>query len=246
MCKVSGLGLAGLMATVTAVAGLPDGFVYLSDIDPTIIADVRYATEQNFLGRPIAGYKANKVICTRQAAEHLKEANTYFKQYGYTLVVYDGFRPQMAVDEFRHWGDALKDTVGKAHYYPDFNKSEIFEHGYVANFRSSHTRGSTFDLTLIKTGNKLKPIVYSQRMLQNGQVIPFLDDGTVDMGSSFDLFHAVSGHDSPLVTEPYTQIRNFLRQGMIASGFEQYPEEWWHYTLANEPYPDTYFNFVMS
>lgn len=241
MCKVA--ALSTLLAAVTASAGMPDGFVYLSDVDPSIIQDVRYAGDQNFMGRTVTGYQAAHIICTSQAAAHLKEASTYFKSLGYTLVVYDGFRPQMAVDAFRAWGDHPEDIIAKAYYYPDFSKAEIFAHGYVANYRSSHTRGSTFDLTLIPTGSSLKPIVYTKRTLSNGDIIPFLDDGTVDMGSSFDLFHPVSGHDSPLITGEYAKMRDVLRQGMLKAGFDQYPEEWWHYTLAHEPYPETYFDF---
>ncbi len=237
-------------AVITACANnvnkLPNGFVFLADIDPTIIENSRYYTDQNFLGRPIAGYNASKIICTKEAAEQLKKAQEFFKSQGYKLVIYDGYRPQAAVDDFKRWGENPKDTIAKAYYYPNLSKKALFKLGYVGDQHSSHSRGSTFDLTLIKANQSLKLLSYSKRRLKNGEEIPFLDDNTVDMGSSFDLFHEVSHHDSPLVQPSQTQMRNFLRETMKQYGFDEYQYEWWHYTLHNEPYPETYFSFNVS
>ena len=224
----------------------PSDFVMLSEVDATIIQDVRYSTKENFLGRPAVGYKTTKIACTKKAAESLKQAHDYFKSQGYNLVVYDAYRPQRAVDDFRGWGNDLNDLGNKASYYPTLEKKDLFKLGYIAGEKSSHTRGSTFDLTLIKMGTKLKPIVISKRKLSQGDEIPYLDDNTVDMGSSFDLFHEISHHDSKLTKPEHNATRNLLREGMKRFGFKEYKEEWWHYTLENEPYPDTYFDFVIE
>lgn len=223
----------------------PSDFVLLSSIDPTIIEVPRYSTDENFLGRPVPGYTLSKIICTEQAAQRLKAAHDDFKRQGYTLVVYDGYRPQRAVNEFMRWSKDPSDQVAKARYYPTVDKRDVFKLGYVAE-KSSHSRGSTFDLTLIPTNQPVKAITLRQHTLTNGTDIPFLDDNTVDMGSSFDLFHEASHHDSKLVTQQQNDLRQLLRDTMKKHGFKEYAEEWWHYTLADEPYPNTYFDFVMN
>lgn len=110
--------------------------------------------------------------------------------------------------------------------------------------KSGHSRGSTFDLTIISIDQTLKPIKISKRTLTNNQQIPFLDDNTIDMGASFDLFHEVSHHDTKLISEQQAKMRAILRTAMLKHGFKDYQEEWWHYTLENEPFPDTYFDFI--
>lgn len=225
---------------------LPQGFVFLTDIDPTIVEDQRYYTDQNFLGRPVSGYKTSRIVCTKKAAEQLKQVQVFMQKHGYKLVVYDGYRPQTAVKEFMRWGENENDIIAKSYYYPTLHKKDLFQLGYIADKKPSHTRGSTFDLTIIKADQELQPISYAKRKLLNGEEIPFLDDNTVDMGASFDLFHKASHHDSPLIESSYTQMRNFLRDAMKQFGFKEYAEEWWHYTLENEPYPDTYFDFVVE
>jgi D-alanyl-D-alanine dipeptidase len=224
---------------------LPDGFVFITDVDPTIIESMRYATEQNFLGRVVPGYSADqRIACTKQAAEALKAAHELLKKQGYTLVIYDAYRPQRSVDAFVKWADDLNDAKAKPLYYPSIDKENLFKLQYIAK-KSSHTRGSSFDLSIIKTGEQVKPVEVSTRKLADGTPIPFLDDNTIDMGSSFDLFHPASHHDSALVSDEQTKLRNMLRDIMKAQGFKEYKEEWWHYILANEPYPDTYFDFIV-
>lgn len=225
---------------------LPEDFVFLSDTDRAIIENVRYSGDQNFLGRPVDGYKVNKVVCTKQAAEQLKKANDDFKKQGYKIVVYDGYRPQRAVVDFIKWGEDINDDVAKSYYYPTLEKKDLFKLGYIAGGRSTHTRGSTFDITIIKADQSLKPISFSKRKVNNGDEIPFLDDNTVDMGSSFDLFHPVSRPDSKLVSEEQNRMRKILQDTMAQYGFKVHDEEWWHFTLQNEPYPDTYFDFVVE
>lgn len=223
---------------------LPEDFVFLKDIDPTIIENVRYHTNANFTGRPIIGYETNRIVCTNEAAQKLKNAHDDFKSMGYMLVIYDGYRPQRAVEDFIRWGKDNNDQLAKELYYPTVDKSKLFELKYIAK-KSSHSRGSAFDLTIIKIDNTLKPIDVTKRKIENDE-LPFLDDNTVDMGSSFDLFHEISHHDSSLVSSEHVQKRNLLRDTLRKHGFKEYKEKWWHYTLENEPYPDTYFDFVVT
>ncbi len=222
---------------------LGKGFVYLSHVDQTIIENTRYATEQNFTGKRVPGYEKKRIICTQKAAEQLKKANSIFKQYGYKLVVYDGYRPQKAVDSFRVWGEKISDDSMKKYYYPTLQKKDLFNLGYIDTQKSSHSRGSTFDVTIIEVKKNVKPIVIRKRQLKNGDQFSYFDDNTVDMGSSFDLFHQASNHDSPLISLSYAEKRNLLRKVMKKAGFDSLQKKWWSYTLQNEPYPDTYFDF---
>lgn len=241
-----------LISNVEAeVNKLPDDFVYLTDIDPTIIESIRYNTDQNFLGRVVTGYeKATRIVCTREAAQRLQKANEAFKEEGYKIVVYDGYRPQRAVNEFGKWSLDAKDNATKQYYYPNLDKKDLVKLGYIiAGKKSSHSRGSTFDLTLIEIGKNLKPITISKRPLKDGEEIPFLDDNTVDMGSSFDLFHAVSHPDSlpeKLIQPDQISMRKLLHDIMTYNGFKVHQNEWWHFTLENEPFPNTYFDFVVE
>lgn len=223
---------------------LPLNFVYLKDIDPTIIQSVRYATKNNFVGQVINSYNIAEVILTRVAAEALKDVQTYIKTEGYSLVVYDGYRPQTAVNHFINWSQSFNESH-KDLYYPTIDKQAVFSLGYVAK-KSGHSRGSTVDLSIVKLDEKLHDIEISEKTLSDGSKIQFLDDGTVDMGSSFDLLHPASHHNSQLITEEYLTRRNFLKKAMEDHGFRSYDKEWWHYTLNNEPYPDTYFDFPIE
>jgi len=188
---------------------LPEGFVFLTDINPTIIENSRYYTDQNFLARQVIGYKTPRIICTKEAALKLKTANDDLKRNGYKFVVYDGYRPQDAVNEFQRWSKDASDQAAKEYYYPTVNKKDVFKLGYIAE-RSGHSRGSTFDLTLIETIKTLKPIAPTKRILKNKETIFFLDDNTIDMGSSFDLFHQVSQHGSDLINNEHSQNRELL------------------------------------
>lgn len=225
-------------------ANLSKGFVFLTDIDPSIIESVRYYGPDNFMGRPVPGYTVNRIIMTEQAASAIKQVNQSLKLQGYKLVVYDAYRSQTSVNAFIEWGKHPEDDLAKPLYYPTLKKNEIFEEGYVSP-RSQHTRGSTVDLTIIPVNESLKQITVQQRTLNNGEIIPFLDDNTVDMGASFDLFHRVSHHKSILISEQQQANRDLLRSEMEKAGFQPYDTEWWHYLLKNEPFPDTYFDFVL-
>jgi len=207
--------LTGCMTTQDAP------LVRLSDVDETITQDSRYAGSDNFMGRPVRGYHAPEIMVTLEAAEALAAAQKGAKAQGLSLLVFDGYRPQRAVDHFVEWGADLADTLNKAAYYPNVPKAELFERGYIAE-RSGHSRGSTVDLTLTRDGLPL------------------------DMGTPFDFFDELSHTENPASTPEAMANRMLLRDIMTAAGFRNYVNEWWHYTLVNEPYPDTYFNIPVE
>jgi len=224
---------------------MQDNFISLTKFDSSIIISPRYHSNDNFIGRKIKGYDAPKIVLTFHAAKALAEANKEFNKKGFNLVVYDGYRPMRAVQEFVEWTNDHNDQKLKDLYYPNVNKAEILNLGYLSP-KSSHSRGSTVDLTLISLNKDLHEIQISSRILPNGQKIPFLDDGTIDMGSSFDLFEGVSHHNNILVSPEANQRRELLKSVMLKYGFDSYEKEWWHYTLINEPFPDVYFDFVIK
>lgn len=217
-------------------------FVYLNDIDSTILQLVRYFLSENFIGKKLIGYNKATIILTRKTADRLKQVQNEVKKDGYALVVYDAYRPQKTVDDFVAWGKDIKSLEKKDTYYPYVNKEKIFEEGYIIT-KSAHTRGSTVDLTLIEIGKEVHEIVKSTRILNDGRKVIFLEDGTVDMGTSFDLFDKASNHDTNLVSAEAVSLRNYLREKMVRFGFKELKEEWWHYTLKDEPFPEQYFNF---
>lgn len=224
---------------------IPDSFVFLREVDPTIVQSPRYVSSNNFLGRQVVGYTSPEIVATREAALQLKKVQDDLRQLGYKLVVYDAYRPQRAVNDFIQWSQDPSDQKTKTDYYPTLDKKDMFDLGYLSK-KSGHSRGSTIDLTIISINTTLKPITKSYRTLPNGDTIAFFDDNTVDMGASFDLFHEISHHDTQLVTAQHNKMRDLLRNAMKNQGFKEYHKEWWHYTLENEPYPDTYFDFVVE
>ncbi|UAM99688.1 M15 family metallopeptidase [Polaribacter litorisediminis] len=202
---------------------LPDNFVYLSDIDHTIKSELRYLNNNNFIGKPINGYENNCVIITKESAINLKKVQAELLKKGLSLKVFDAYRPQQAVDHFVKWAKVLKDTLMKREYYPNVDKSELFDLGYIAS-KSGHTRGSTIDLTIInlKTGKEL------------------------DMGSPYDFFGVQSHPFYPKISKAQKENRMLLRKLMLQNNFKPYENEWWHFTLREEPFPKTYFNFPVK
>ena len=199
------------------------GFVVLSEFVPHIIQEIRYHSTYNFIGERIDGYEEPIALLTVEAARALKSVcNELFVQ-GYRLKVFDAYRPVSAVRQFILWGIEDTDIRMKPYFYPDLEKQELFAKGYIAK-RSSHSRGSAIDLTLLdmKTGRE------------------------VDMGSPFDLFSEKSHPDYRDITDEQYVNRMFLRDAMLRNGFEPIFCEWWHFTLKDEPYPDTYFEFPVS
>eukprot|EP00041_Stephanoeca_diplocostata_P008709 m.128770 g.128770 ORF g.128770 m.128770 type:complete len:262 (-) comp17445_c0_seq1:10-795(-) len=246
---------------------LPDvatqhGFVHLDEVDESIQVCLRYAGSENFLGRPAPGYNiSDRALLTSNAAHALKRVQSAVKRDGYSLLVYDAYRPQRAVDEFLRWGENAHDITRKSKYYPHLSKTEVFQNGYVAT-HSGHSRGSTVDVTLVPLDRVRKhlwwyvasspnDVHWSERNLVDGTRIPYLNDGSVDMGSSFDLFHEASHTFSPLIVDPAArEMRQYLCNAMTAENFINLPQEWWHFTLQNEPHPahadDSYFDFAIQ
>ena len=199
------------------------GFVLLSDVVPHIVQEIRYFSTYNFVGERVDGYEEPVALLTREAARALKAVSNEMMVKGYRLKVFDAYRPVMAVKHFLLWAIEDEDVRMKPYFYPDIDKQDAFEMGYIAK-QSSHSRGSTIDLTLLdmKTGKE------------------------VDMGGPFDLFSEVSHPDYRGITEEQYANRMLLQHAMVRCGFRPIDCEWWHFTLENEPYPDTYFEFPVS
>lgn len=202
---------------------LPKGFVYLSDVDVTIQKELRYLTNNNFIGKPINGYISDCVIVSKPTAKALKTIQAKLKKEGLSLKIFDAYRPQQAVDHFVRWAKVLNDTLMKEQYYPNMPKSQLFKLGFIAS-KSGHTRGSTVDVTIVdlKTGDEL------------------------DMGSPYDFFGVRSHPFYRKISEKQKENRMLLRRMMLKNGFKPYDNEWWHFTLKDEPYPKTYFNFPIQ
>lgn len=200
-------------------AHVPEGFVYVREVIPEAQLDIRYYSNNNFIGRQIAGYQAPTAILTLPAARALSAVNTDLGSQGYRLKIFDAYRPQKAVRDFIEWSET-GDAKMKDEYYPHVDKRDLFRLGYIAK-KSGHSRGSTVDLTLVdkKTNAEL------------------------DMGSGFDFLDPISAHGSPAITEQQSANRELLKAAMEKHGFKSYSREWWHYTLINEPYLDRYFDF---
>ena len=201
----------------------PSGFVLLADYVPAILQEIRYYSTFNFIGDRIDGYEEPCALLTKEAARALKGVSGELLVQGYRLKVFDAYRPVSAVKHFVLWGIEDQDVRMKPWFYPELDKNALFAEGYIAK-RSSHSRGSTVDLTLLdmKTGQEL------------------------DMGSPFDLFSEISHPDYRGVTAQQYDNRMLLREAMIRNGFVPLDCEWWHFTLANEPYPDSCFEFPVS
>ena len=199
------------------------GFVLLSDYVPGILQEIRYFSTYNFIGDRIDGYEEPCALLTKEAARALKSVSNQLNVQGYRLKVFDAYRPSNAVQHFVLWGIEDTDIRMKYCFYPDLMKQELFSKGYIAS-RSSHSRGSTIDLTLLDMASGKE----------------------VDMGSPFDFFGEVSHPDCRTITEEQFENRMLLQKVMLRHGFEPIDCEWWHFTLGDEPYPDTYFEFPVS
>ncbi|WP_083264513.1 M15 family metallopeptidase [Pseudohongiella acticola] len=224
---------------------LPPGFTALARVDDSIELDMRYTTNNNFVGEPITGYQATACVLTTAAASALADAQAQANLQGYSLKVYDCFRPQRAVDHFIRWAADLDDQKMKAAFYPDVPKDELFSRGYIAE-RSGHSRGSTLDLTLVRLGStqpQADPMAGYDCRGNEAQRYP---DNSINMGTSYDCFDALSHTDNPDVGDDILANRHLLRDLMEAAGFSNYDQEWWHYTLRNEPFSDQYFDFAID
>lgn len=219
---------------------LPQGFTYLND--PRILLAMAYATKNNFVGRVIQDYYANVCIMTEAAANALIKAQDALQQHNpnYRLKIFDTYRPTTAVLDFKHWSLDAEDQKMKDLYYPDITKLNLFEKGYIAE-KSAHSRGSTVDLTITELKNYSKTITNTD---SNSTTYTF--DEELDMGTAFDFFGERSHTANPNISDAAKSNRALLKEVMESVGFENYHLEWWHFTLKNEPFPDTYFSFPVK
>ena len=199
------------------------GFVLLSEIVPDIIEEVRYYSTYNFIGDRIDGYEEPVIITTKELAKALKKASEEFIKAGYRLKIYDAYRPFQAVKHFVRWANDLDDIRMKDYFYPNLDKSLLLKEGYIADY-SAHSRGSAIDLTLVD--------------MKKGKEI--------DVGGLFDLFEQSSHSDYTDISDEQMRNRKLLKDVMCNNGFEAFKEEWWHFNLKDEPYPDTYFTFAVK
>lgn len=202
---------------------LPNGFVYVNELIPTAVIEMRYHEPNNFTDGPVPGYAANKAILSLEAATALKNVSDTCADLGYVLKIFDAYRPQSAVNYFISWSKQPENGATKAAFYPHTEKSQLFKLGYLAT-RSGHSRGGTVDLTLVElaTGREL------------------------DMGTPFDFLDSRSGFNAQGLTNEQIFNRALLRNLMEKNGFKAYNKEWWHFTLINEPFPKTYFDFPVE
>ena len=198
-------------------------FVMLADAVPDAILEIRYFGTYNFVGTRIDGYLEPTALLTREAADSLQAVSKDVMALGYRLKIYDAYRPQKAVDHFVRWAEQIPDTLMKPYFYPDLDKSVLFAKGYIAK-KSGHTRGSTVDLTLFDMNTEKE----------------------VDMGGTFDWFGPESHPDFRGITPAQFANRMILRRAMMRHGFKPICSEWWHFTLKNEPFPNTYFTFPVK
>ncbi|MCM6773121.1 M15 family metallopeptidase [Nocardia sp. CDC159] len=240
------IGVAGLTGCGESARPAPGeaDFVSVTDVDPTIRVDARYFGVHNFIGSPIAGYEAPKCLLTRRAAAALAEVQRELAPMRLSLKTYDCYRPQRAVDQFVAWANDLGDVKMKKEFYPSVDKANLFRDGYIAA-KSGHSRGSTVDVTIVALpapaseqyhpGDSLR-----ECFLPAGQ--RFGDD-SLDFGTGFDCFDPAAHTANPTVGGTQRGLRALLSDAMADHGFENLPEEWWHFTLRDEPFPDIYFDF---
>jgi len=202
---------------------MPDDFVYVNEVIPDIVYEIRYAGAHNFVGKPITGYENAQAILSKPAAKALANVQKDLIQKDFMLKIFDAYRPQRAVNQFMEWARDKDDTLMKQEFYPEIAKKNLFQLGYIAT-KSGHSRGSTVDLTMINVS----------------------DCENVDMGGSYDFFGEISHHNTTQISEQQKKNREILRLTMRKYGFRSYSEEWWHYTYDMEPYPATYFDFPVK
>ncbi|HWM84041.1 MAG TPA: M15 family metallopeptidase [Pseudolabrys sp.] len=225
LALATGMCASSRAATLLQPSSYPKGFVDLAAVAPDIVVDLRYAGSDNFVGRRIDGYEAPRCILTQRAAQALAAVQRDMSEHGLGLKVFDCYRPERAVAHFLRWAREGADTAMKARHYPQLDKRELFRRGYIAR-RSGHSRGSTVDLTLVRTSAS--------------------GAHELDMGTSFDFFSTAAGSGAVGLTAQQRFNRHRLAEAMKRRGFRGYAKEWWHFTLAQEPFPHTYFDFVVQ
>ena len=245
----AGLVLIILMLPAPALAGsaLPKGFVYLRDIDPTIVQDIRYAGSHNFVGRPIRGYLAAECILSKPAANALEKVQRMLAGKKLSLIVWDCYRPKRAVDDFLQWSKDPARSEMKSEFYPRTDKQKLFALGYLAK-RSAHSRGSAVDLGIVPSAFSFAPPLTPSQPLKACTSLKSerFEDGTIDFGTGYDCLDALGKTSNALVGRIALHNRQTLKSYMGEAGFRPYAREWWHFELINEPFNGGGFDFEVS
>jgi D-alanyl-D-alanine dipeptidase len=224
----------------------PRDFVFLKDIEPSIIEDLRYAGSDNFVGRPLAGYPANaSCMLTRQAALALQRVQRTLQQAGLSLKVYDCYRPDRAVRDMMAWTRDASSTSTKVQYYPRVEKTALVRLGYLAA-RSAHSRGSTVDVVIAPLASPSAPAQIDRQHRKACTATDRAGDGTLDFGTSFDCFDDLSRTQAQAVGEEARRNRAYLVKEMVRAGLRNYTREWWHFELVGEPHASTCFDFPVE
>ncbi|GFK93449.1 D-alanyl-D-alanine dipeptidase [Fundidesulfovibrio magnetotacticus] len=226
---------------------LPPRFLRLRDLAPDIVQEMRYHGWHNFLGRPVKGYEDPECILTIDAAKALIAVHEELRASGLGVKVYDCYRPQRAVNDFVSWSQVPEDQITKDEFYPRVDKKDFFDLGYVAK-KSGHSRGSTVDLTIIPwPPREGEAYTAGQRLMPCNAPYPErFRDNSLDMGTGFDCMDVLSHSLTPDIPFVAQSNRMLLRRLMENNGFSPYEQEWWHFTLRKEPFPDTYFDFPVT
>jgi D-alanyl-D-alanine dipeptidase len=225
----------------------PESFVDIREVVPSVVLDIRYHGSHNFVGTRVDGYHQPLCLITRQAAGALKKVQDELQPFSLSIKIYDCYRPQRAVDHFVRWAGDIEDTRTKKEFYPTVDKQNLFRDRYISD-KSSHSRGSTVDVTIVPVPTPAQKKYVPGEPLQ-ACFLPAgerFEDNSIDMGTGFDCFHGLSHPGNQTIGLPARANRLLLKTLMDKYGFNHYAEEWWHFTLRNEPYPDTYFNFPVE
>lgn len=226
---------------------IPDGFVDIQKTIPDVLLDIRYYGSHNFLGEKVNGYLAPKCYLTQEAAQALAKVQKDLEPYSLTLKIYDCYRPQRAVNHFVRWAREIENTKTRKEFYPTVDKRNLFKDGYIDS-KSGHSRGSTVDLTIVPLPAPSQADYVPGQQLYECYLpaVKRFADNSLDMGTGFDCFNELSHTANTNIGRQQKINRLLLKSLMEKHGFKNYDMEWWHYTLKNEPYPDTYFDFVIE
>jgi zinc D-Ala-D-Ala dipeptidase len=241
---ISLISLCLIMSATAAAERLPRGFVYLADVVPSILLDIRYSGSHNFVGRPIKGYEANECVLTERTARALAHVQAEIVKRGLSLVMWDCYRPARAVKDFLAWSRVPADAPMKAEFFPNTDKAQLFALGYLAS-RSAHSRGSTVDLGLVPR-DVHEPPAYDAAIPAKACTAPKgvrFDDGTIDLGTGYDCLDPLASITSSHISKEARDNRALLRRAMQVAGFKPISREWWHFQLADEPFPYQTFDF---
>jgi D-alanyl-D-alanine dipeptidase len=227
-----------------AASTLPNGFVYLRDVDPTIVQDIRYAGSHNFVGRPISGYLAAECILSAPAANALAKVQKILAEKKLALIVWDCYRPKRAVADFLRWSKDPARTEMKAEFYPRTDKEKLFNLGYIAS-RSAHSRGSTVDLGIVPAGVSSAPQPNPSQALKACTAAKGerFEDGTIDLGTGYDCLDGLASTSNAAVGAAALRNRQMLKSTMKEAGFRPYFREWWHFEFADGPFNEGGFDF---